>query len=215
MQHNALTVILSAADPEALNRAARHLREGGLLVFPTETFYGLAADPRREAAVRRLSELKERPPGKPFPLLAGGVDQVRELVTIWPLRGGAGRLAARFWPGPLTLVLPAGPGLAAEVIGPGNSVAVRVSPHPAARGLARALGFAVVATSANPSGALPRAEPAEAWAAFRRHPEVWLLEGGIVPGGRPSTLVDARGAVPLLLRPGPIAIGDIEAAWAG
>jgi L-threonylcarbamoyladenylate synthase len=133
--------------------AADVLRRGGLVAYPTETFYGLGALARDAAALDRLAHAKLRPEGKPLPLLAADVAQVKEVAL---LEGLASRLAARFWPGPLTLVLPAVPGLDAAITAGAGTVAVRVPGSEVARALARRAGGAIVSTSANLSGSRHR-----------------------------------------------------------
>jgi L-threonylcarbamoyladenylate synthase len=197
-------------DPELERRvraAAEALRRGGLVAYPTETFYGLGALARDAAAVERLSAAKGRPDGKPLPLLAGSRAQVDEVAT---LDGPAARLADAFWPGPLTLVLPARSGLPAEIAGAGT-VAVRVSGSEIARALALAAGGALVSTSANPADGPPPARPEDIDAALRARLDA-VLDAGPVPGGAPSTIVavDARGA--RLVREGAVPFGEVLAA---
>lgn len=179
-----LSVAVVQADAEGLARAAAVLASGGVVAFPTDTVYGLAADPRQEAAVARIFDVKGRREGIALPLVAGTVAQAQ----------AAGRFDARalaladaFWPGPLSIVVPAAPALARAVVAVDGTVAVRVPAHDAARGLALALGFAVTATSANRSGAPPAQTAAEAAEGL---PGIDLvLDGGPSPGGPPSTIV--------------------------
>ncbi|HEX9052517.1 MAG TPA: L-threonylcarbamoyladenylate synthase, partial [Anaeromyxobacter sp.] len=129
-----------------VREAARLLRRGGVVAYPTETFYGLGALARDGAAVDRLARAKGRPDGKPLPLLAADRAQVGEVAVIGP---DAARLAEAFWPGPLTLVLPARPGLPEAITAGTGTVGIRVPGGEIARALARAAGGAIVATSAN------------------------------------------------------------------
>jgi L-threonylcarbamoyladenylate synthase len=127
--------------------------------------------------------------------------QARALARIWP--AAAGELAARFWPGPLTLVVPAAPGLAEEIVGPGGGVGVRVSSHAVPVALARALGRPITATSANPGGKPPAMDVARARAYFGDR--VIYLDSGPAPGERPSTVVAIAGdGTTRVLRPGPV-----------
>src|SRR3954471_24758266 len=136
-------------DPAAMTQAATILRDGGLIAFPTDTVYGLAVDPRQDDAVERLYDAKGRDRGLAIPLIAGRIEQALEAARLGARER---RLAEAFWPGPLSIVLPALPTIAVAVRGPGGTVAVRVPDHAVARGLALALGFPITATSANLSG---------------------------------------------------------------
>lgn len=190
-----------AATSLDLAGAAALLRGGGIVAYPTETFYGLGALWNREEALRRLARAKLRPEGKPLPLLAADRAQVLEVASeLGPL---GERLAARFWPGPLTLVLPAAPAVPEGVTGGTGAVGVRIPGSQVARALAAAAGGALVSTSANLSGAPPPVSPADI------APEILaridgVLDGGPAPGGLPSTVVDPREGGPRLLRAGAV-----------
>ncbi len=181
--------------------AAAVLRVGGVVAYPTETFYGLGALWNRDEALRRLARTKLRPEGKPFPLLAADLAQVLEVAAeLGPL---GERLAARFWPGPLTLVLRAAPAVPEGVTGGTGAVGVRIPGSEVARALAAAAGGALVSTSANLSGAAPPVSPADI------APEILaridgVLDGGPAPGGLPSTVVDPREGGPRLIRAGAV-----------
>jgi L-threonylcarbamoyladenylate synthase len=162
------------ASDEALDRAVAALRRGGLVVAATETLLGLLADPFRPAALQRLAALKERPPDQPFPLLLPDPPAVTRVARAMP--DTALRLAARFWPGPLTLLLPALPGLPAELVGPEGLVAVRVPGPAPATAICLRFGGPLVATSANPRGAPPPASTGEL------DPAVAAAADEIVPG---------------------------------
>jgi L-threonylcarbamoyladenylate synthase len=188
--------------PEALVSAVSALRSGGIVAFPTETFYGLAVNPHSALAVKRLSALKQRQPNQALPLIAADARQVVERVgTMTPL---AQRLAARGWPGPLSLIIPASPELCAELHLSTGKVAVRVPSHSIARALADAAGHAVTSTSANVSGEPPATTADQAAAAFGDGIDV-LIDAGATPGGLPSTIVDATGSDPILVRAGVLA----------
>jgi L-threonylcarbamoyladenylate synthase len=178
-----------------LARAAAAIAAGRLVAYPTETFYGLAADPWQPAALARLLDLKGRPAGAPLPVILAHRDHLAALVDRIP--DAARALMDRHWPGPLTLVLPARPGLPAPLLSAWG-VGVRVTPHPVAAGLATRLAGPLVATSANRRGA-PPAQTADEVAA--ELPEVDLVvDGGSVAGGAPSTVVavDAAGTLTIL-----------------
>ena len=175
-----------------VRRMAAELRSGGVVVFPTETFYALGADPRCAGAVSDVFRLKGRPEDRRLPWIAASRAQV-EAVCL--LSGPAAALADRCWPGPVTLVLP----LRADA---GEGVAVRVSSHPLARALAEALEHPVISTSANPSGAPPLTTAAAVREALvgRGAESLRILDGGRTPGGEPSVIVDLTGPSPRVLR---------------
>lgn len=189
-------------DPTLIRSAVRALRSGRLVAYPTDTLYGLGADPRRPDAVERLFRAKGRPAEMAAPIIAGDVEQVeRHAGRLTPL---ARRLARRFWPGPLTLVIAAAPALSRRLLGGGDTVAVRVPDHPVARTLALQLGCPVTATSANRSGAPPPTTASAVVAALG--PGVALvLDDGPSASPAPSTIVDARGETPVLVRRGAVA----------
>lgn len=182
-----------------LEPAVHVLRAHGVVGFPTDTLYGLAADPRSEVALARLRQLKGRAADKTMALVAASLDQAREVAV---LEGRALILARRFWPGPLTLVVPARPGLADGVRSSTDRVGVRVPAHDVAKALAREFGFPLTATSANASGAAPTADPDEV---LRQLPALeWLIDAGRLAGGPPSTLVQVDGEHVEVLREGAV-----------
>jgi L-threonylcarbamoyladenylate synthase len=182
-----------------LEPAVSALRRGGVVAFPTETFYGLAVDPRSSVAVSKVFRIKQRPPDQPLPLIAASVEQVSDHVgTMTPL---AQRLAWKGWPGPLTLIIPASRRLCDAVhLGTGK-VAVRVPGHAIARALAENAGHAITSTSANLSGETPASTADEVTASFGETIDV-LIDGGRAPARLPSTIVDATGDTPVLVRAG-------------
>ena len=167
-------------DPALLAEAAMILRNGGLVVFPTETVYGLGADATNPKAIARLNQVKGRPPDKPYSLHVYSVDQVRAMVpSIPPL---AARLMERFWPGPLTIIMP----------GPrGETLGFRLPDHPIASAFLKACAVPVVAPSANRSGSPPPTDATEVVAALNGHVE-YVLDGGPTRLGRESTVVEVR-----------------------
>ena len=190
---------LTAAD---LDPAVRVLRSGGMVAYPTETFYALGVDPRSPAGVKRIFSLKRRPADRPVPLIAANIAQVADHVgSMTPL---ARRLASRGWPGPLTLIIPASPALCGDVHLFTGNVAVRVPSDSIACALAAAAGHAITATSANFSGEPALSTPDAVAAAFADSIDV-LIDAGCTPGGLPSTIVDATGEAPVLVRAGAIA----------
>jgi L-threonylcarbamoyladenylate synthase len=191
-----------------IREAAAALRSGALVAYPTETFYGLGVLATDAAAVARLARAKGRPDGKPLPLLAADVAAVE---TVAVLDGAAHRVAARLWPGPLTLVLPARPGLPEAVTAGSGTVGIRVPGSPVARALAREAGGPIVSTSANPSGGPPPRLPGELDPALRARLDL-VLDGGETPGGLASTVVEVGGGTIRLVRAGPIPMEAVEAA---
>lgn len=188
----------------ARDRVAEHLSADGLVVYPTETVYGLGCA-LRPRALGRLTELKG---ARPFLLLIEDDRQTPELG--WG--PAARRLAERFWPGPVTLALPAAAGaFPSEVVGPDGAVAVRVSPHPAVAALLAAAGGPVTSTSANPPGEPPPHTAAAAAAALAGVPMLLVLDGGALPPGPPSTIVRCEGRSARVLREGAIDLETIAA----
>jgi L-threonylcarbamoyladenylate synthase len=196
-----LTLERDRPDPEVVAKIAEMVKQGGIVAIPTDTLYGLAVDPRDSCAVARLFELKGRSAGATLPIVAADVTQVRERAgRLTPI---AERLAARFWPGPLALVVDAHRDLVAGVRAPDASVAVRVPAHDVPRAIARALGAPLTATSANRSGEPPAAEAAAVLRAFGADLDA-IVDAGPAPGGAPSTIVDTRADQPRLVRQGAI-----------
>lgn len=180
-----------------LAEAVTVIRRGGVVAFPTDTLYGLAADPGSAEAVEKVLALKGRDAAQTIALMAADLAQVERICDLTTM---ARHAAAQFWPGPLTVLMRAKPGLAPTTIGPDGLVGVRVPDHVVALALARACGYAVTATSANRSGQQATADPDEVAAAL---PDLdLLLDAGKAPGGPPSTLVDLSGDVPRLVRAG-------------
>jgi L-threonylcarbamoyladenylate synthase len=191
---------VASADDHQIRAAAQALARGEVVAYPTETFYGLAADATSAAALARLAALKGRGADKAISLLIVGEAMLAALVTEIPPRARA--LMDAHWPGPLTLVLPARSDLPAPLLSEG-CVAVRDSPHPVARALVQAFGHPITATSANPAGAPPPTTAAGAAAYF---PGCLVVDGGDTPGGAPSTLVRVRGDRLEVLRPGAVPV---------
>ena len=201
------TRLLSASSPSDVEDAARVLLRGGLVAFPTETVYGLGALALEPLAVRGIYAAKGRPATNPLIVHVLGEDDARPLVARWPLE--AQQLAARFWPGPLTLVLPRNALVPDEVTSGGDTVGVRAPSHPGARALLRAVGQPLAAPSAN------RAEHVSPTAAAHVLRDLngridAVLDGGRCPFGIESTVVALDGPAPRLLRAGAIARAQLE-----
>jgi len=190
-----------------LDDALAAITAGELAVYPTETFYALGADPFSAPALARLFDAKGRDVRQLVGLIAADTTMAFSIARDIP--ANARRLADAFWPGPLTLVLPARAGLAPELSGP-DGVAVRVSPHPVARAIAAGLGRPVTATSANLSGKPPARTLDEARTAFGAKVKVYL-EGGKLAAAAPSTLVAVAGEEWKMIRIGAISEAQIAA----
>ena len=201
------TLIIPASHPEAIERAISVLKQGGLVAFPTDTVYGVGAPAFDPEAAAQLYKVKERPRSKAIPLLlADAADLPLVTESIPPL---AERLAKRFWPGPLTLVLLKRAIVPDVVTAGGDSVAVRVPDHAVARALIAALGTPLAATSANRSGEPSPVTAEEVMAQLGGRIDL-ILDGGRCPGGVPSTVLDLTVSPPAVLRPGPVSAERIE-----
>ena len=198
--------------PEPLSadfaRAVALLRAGELVAFPTDTVYGVGALVWDAVAVHRLYLAKLRPADKAIPVLLA--DPADLPLVARDLPPDAARLAAAFWPGPLTLVVPKAQRVPAEVTAGSDTLAVRVPDHDLARALIRAAGAPLAATSANLSGQ-PSPVTAGDVAAQLAGRIAIILDGGPCPGGVPSTIVDLTAPEPRLLRAGPISLDEIMA----
>jgi L-threonylcarbamoyladenylate synthase len=191
----------------AVEEAAEVRAAGGVILIPTETFYGLASDPSNPKAVGRVHALKRRPPERALPVLAADWQQVESLVRI--PEGVRVRLS-RSWPGPLTVVCHAVRPVAAS---PDGSLAIRIPDHDLLRALLYRIG-PVTGTSANAHGQPPAVRPDQALEGLDGQPDL-VLDGGETPGGEPSTMVDCRGDSPRIIRPGAFAWEDFYASLDG
>jgi len=193
-------------DPTTVRQAVDIIRDGGVIAFPTETFYGLGVDPAQDAALHRLFDVKGRDFRNPIPLIISDRTVLAELVAEIP--DAAIRLMDRFWPGPLTLVLRALSSVSLLITAGSGTVGVRHSGSLLACLLAEGLSGVITATSANPSGR----PPCTTGAMVRHDLEGKIdlvLDGGTVPGGLPSTVVDVTRDVPSVIRAGIIPAEDI------
>mgnify|MGYP000123796944 CR=1 FL=1 len=195
------------ATPEAISEAARLLRAGRLVAFPTETVYGLGADAFNALAVARIFEVKNRPTFDPIIVHIADTAQLTELVREVPDTGR--RLIEKFWPGPLTLVLPKTEKVPDIVTAGLPTVAVRMPAHPVALALIRAADCPVAAPSANPFGYLSPTTAEHVVAQLDDKVDL-ILDGGACPVGVESTVLDLTAGVPTVLRPGGLAVEDIE-----
>lgn len=197
--------VLATSDPSALADAVEILEAGGLVVLPTDTVYGVGAMAFDPEAVARLYRVKGRPESKAIPILIGDPQDLTAVAG--ELSGAAESLAARFWPGAMTLVVPRRPELPEEVSSYGT-VGVRMPDHEFARALMTVTGPLAV-TSANPSGG-PNAHSAQAALEALGKRVDLILDGGKSPGGQPSTVVDCSVFPPKILRQGPISAAEID-----
>jgi L-threonylcarbamoyladenylate synthase len=202
--------ILSIANEDAAVRAATVLHAGGLVVVPTDTVYGLAAALDRPDALRRIYEVKGRSETNPLPVLLAE-------PAMFALAGAEPapvmvRFAEQFWPGPLTLVVPARLDLPAEVVGPGRSVGLRVPDQDGARRVISLAGGALAVTSANRSGQPPAESAHECLSYFGSSVDL-ILDGGPSPGGTASTVARVADGHIEILRAGPILLAELERAW--
>jgi len=194
-----------------IEQALEVIRRGGVVAFPTETYYGLAVDPFNREAVARLFVLKRRAPDKPILTLVGEREQLPQLAAQVPIVYEP--LISAFWPGPLTLIFAARPDLPAALTGYTGTIGIRISSHPLAARLMAAWGGPLTATSANFSGQPAAASAPEVIAQLG--PDVdYVLDGGPTAGGPGSTLVGLDNHQPLLIRAGVIPYEAIMTALA-
>jgi L-threonylcarbamoyladenylate synthase len=195
-------ILLDPYDPDAgsLQEAAEVLKRKGVVAYPTDTLYALAVDPRSDAAVRKLFAVKGRNRGAAIALIAADDLQARQAGPFGPEETA---LAHALWPGPLTIVVPADSRMSCLLSGELRTLGVRVPAHAVARGLAASFGTCITATSANFSGQRPSTTGDDVASALGQHVDL-LLDGGPVPGGPASTIVQVVGGRATLLRAGAI-----------
>lgn len=197
-----------SSSAKVFEEAAAVLEAGGVVVYPTETLYGLGVRADSPEALDGLLALKGRDPDKGISVLVPGLGTARTLVE-GRIPGSAVSLAAEFWPGPLTVVLPALSGLDRRLVGPGGGVALRCSSDPVAAGLLTAFGQPITATSANPAGRPPAANVAEARAYFGSEAGAYI-DGGNRGTGSASTVVEFLEGRAYLRRSGRVSREDIR-----
>lgn len=191
---------------DQITEAITVLKQGGVVVFPTETAYGLAADARNARAVRRVTEIKGREPGKTPPLIAADRKMAEEYVVITE---ALAPLVEAHWPGALTVVGKVGKGLATGAVRRDGTVAIRVSSHPVARALSKGIGGPIVATSANVSGLATcysvRTFERQRKAAGHLEPD-FVIDVGPIPRRKPSTIVSEKKGKIIVLRQGSVTV---------
>jgi L-threonylcarbamoyladenylate synthase len=194
----------------AIRQAARLIRNGTVVAFPTETFYGLAALATDYQAIARVYLLKRRSVQKSLSILVGELKQLDHWTEN--LTSEARHLAATFWPGPLTLVLAAGKKLPINLTAGTGKIAVRISSHPVAQALVQAVGGPITATSANRSGS-PNCRSCEEVIAQLGSDLEAILDAGLTVGGKASTIADVTTRPPKILRVGAIAAQEVLSCW--
>ena len=195
-----------APQRDAIEEAAKWILNGGIVALPTDTLYGLAADPFSAAAVARVFDVKGRAAERALPLIAADTAQVE--THLGTLGEVAARLADRYWPGPLTLLVAAPRAIARDVVGGTGRVGVRVPADGVARAICELAGRPVTATSANLSGAPATADPDVVEETLGDRIDL-LIDTGATRGGAPSTIVDVSAAAPSLVRAGAISWEEI------
>ena len=198
------TQIIQAASSNTLSLALETLRSGGLVAFPTDTVYGVGALAYDGKAIESIYVAKDRPIEKAIPILIADMEDMKKVGMDIPQT--AYKLAARFWPGPLTCVIPKQPTLP-EAVSATSTVGVRVPDHEVARALLRAAGPMAV-TSANISGAQSPSTAEEVYTQLNGRIPL-IIDGGTTPGGVPSTVVDCSKSELKILREGPISIEEL------
>ena len=198
---------LSLNNQEQIKKGVSILKKGGIIAYPTDTVYGLGAGIKFTRAIERVYEVKERPKNMALPLLLADYSQLVDLAkSIPPL---ALALAHSFWPGALTLVLPAFYSVPDIITAGGKTVAVRIPAHPVPVALAKGLRMPIVGTSANLSGKLSPLTADEVLAQLGDKID-FVIDGGRCPGGKESTIIDVTGKQPVLLREGALSRAEIE-----
>jgi L-threonylcarbamoyladenylate synthase len=200
----------SSQREEAIRKAARLIRQGTVVAFPTETFYGLAALGTDYNAIARVYLLKKRAVHKSLSILVADINELDNWIEN--LSREARHLAASFWPGPLTLVCAAGKNLPTNLTAGTGKIAVRISSHPVAQALVQAVGKPITATSANRSGSPSCRSCEEVLSQLGEDLEV-IVDAGLTPGGKASTIADVTTWPPRILRIGAIAAQEVLSCW--
>lgn len=201
---------LSLEDGRALEQAIGTLQNGGVIAFPTDTVYGIGASLDHPQALRRIYDLKGRAPDKPLPILIARVDVLDSLCPDVDER--LVDLAEQFWPGALTIVIPAAGHLPAEVKAPDNTIGVRLPNHSIPLTIAERAGGAIATTSANISGLDAAHTAGEIRDAFGTQIDL-ILDGGFAPQENPSTVIRVVDGEIVVLREGVIREGELRKAW--
>ncbi|NPA25803.1 MAG: threonylcarbamoyl-AMP synthase [Deltaproteobacteria bacterium] len=191
---------------ENLEEIAAVCRDGGIIVYPTETFYAIGGNALDSGLVARISDLKQRDPGKPFPVIANSPEALARLLADWP--PAARTLAAEFWPGPLSLILPGYSNLPAGILDDGGGVAVRWAAHPLLDLVCRFTALPLISTSANPGGKAPAIRAADLDRTLLQKVDLLIVaDKKPLPKRsalKPSTIVDLRPDSPEIIREGAV-----------
>ena len=198
---------LTASIQNQVEQAITILKQGGIVACPTDTVYGMGAAINIESAVERVFQIKGRPHSRALPILLAEKYQIAEVAKIVPPL--ARRLADRFFPGALTIVLPKADSVSNIVTGGRKTIAIRIADHPIPIAVVRGLGVPIVGTSANLSGS-PSALTAEEVRAQLGDRVDMIINGGKCPGGWESTIIDLSGETPRILRQGPISMEELK-----
>lgn len=195
------------AESDTLQIVAGVLKKEGIIVYPTDTFYGLGADGYSTPAVDRIYALKKRDSSKALSVLAGGLNMVKSCTIHRP--DVFGKLAEKFWPGPLTLVMEASPQIPKKLLAGGRTLGIRWPDCPWVNGLIKLCGFPLIATSANLSGESEISRADDAVEVFYGRVDC-IIDGGSTPGGKPSTVVDLTREKPVILREGAVPATELQ-----
>lgn len=196
-----------APAPDALGRIIDRLRNGEVIAYPTETFYGLGADAGNPAAVDRIFDIKGRDQKNPIPLIIGRIGMLDKLVAEIP--ADAARLMEEFWPGPLTLVFSAASSINPALTGGSGKIGIRLSSHPLARIMSEGISGPLTATSANLSGAAECVSASEVVLGLNDRIST-VVDGGETPGGLGSTVIDMTASPARVFRRGAVPVQAIE-----
>jgi len=207
MKTRVITIDTKSVGPEPISEIVKVLQGGGVIVYPTDTFYGLGANCLSQKALQKIFKIKKRPASKGLPILVSSLEMAKgmaaELPPVFYI------LASRFWPGPLTLVLKAASHLPQELIGPKKTIGIRLPDVPWLQALIRETGVALVTTSANISGEREIDSAEEAIRMFKGKVEC-IVDGGRTPGDKPSTVMNLTGERPVMIREGVIGKKELE-----
>jgi L-threonylcarbamoyladenylate synthase len=207
---NAHIVLLDSSSPHAIEWAAEQLIAGGVIAMPTDTVYGIAASLAHPEALRRIFEIKGRPEHMPLPVLVASPAMAQHLAS--QITDDIELLLDRYWPGPLTVVVPANPGIPVEVTAGGSTIGLRMPNHPLAIDVINRAGGAIACTSANRSGEPPACDAQKVAETIGRELSL-ILDGGISPGGVPSTVIEFAGRELIVHRDGAIPSEHLQATW--
>lgn len=197
-------------EPDKIDRISAVLKAGGLIVYPTETFYGLGANCYSGEVAKRIFSLKKRAAVKPLSVIISSLDMLKEIAVGAPPEADA--LTSHFWPGPLTIIFTASEKIPRELLGGGETVGVRLPGSGWLRELVNTAGFPVTATSANISGTKELSQAEEVISAFKGKVDL-IVDGGKTPGKLPSTVIELTSSRLTILREGMIPASEILKEW--